>query len=70
MAYIVEMASGSEFLGDEVGCPPADNAHGVPPVGDSVEAGLQLAQTEASNAAKEAFPAALYREALLSELED
>jgi len=70
MTYIFEMASGTEYPGDEVGRPHPAKAPGAPLA--RTEQGVEpgLAQIEVSPSTAPEFPAGLYLDALIRQLDD
>jgi hypothetical protein len=70
MTYIFEMASGKEFMGDEVASPSTAKAFGAPHISADHCVEPRLATLEASAPDVHDYPAELYLEHMISKLED
>lgn len=71
MTYIFEMASGTEYMGDEMPRPSAAKASGAPRgCADRQQVELRLAMLETSPQAAPDFHAVLYLDSMISKLED
>ena len=71
MTYIFEMASGTEYMGDEMPRPSAAKASGTPRGrADRQQVELRLATLETSPQTTPGYPAALYLDSMISKLED
>lgn len=70
MTYVFEMASGKDYLGDELARPSTAQAPGAPHASADRQVELRLAEVEASAPGVSAFPAGLYLDAMISKLED
>jgi len=71
MTYIFEMASGTEYMGDEIQRPSAAKASGAPlGYADRQHIEPRLATLESSPQAALGFPAGLHLDSMISKLED
>jgi len=70
MSYIFEMASGKEFMGDEIARPSTAKASGAPHVSADHCVEPRLATLEPSAPEAHEFPAGLYLKHMISKLED
>ena len=70
MTYIFEMASGKEFMGDEIARPSTAKASGAPHVSADRYVEPRLAMLEASAPETHEFPAGLFMKHMIDQLED
>lgn len=70
MTYIFEMASGKEYMGDEIARPSTAKASGAPHVSADRYLEPRLALLETSIPETHEFPAGLYVKHLIDQLED